>query len=333
MASHVGKKVATMASIWSGSVGFGLVQIPVSLHPAEDQHEFDMDLLDKRDLSPVGYKRVNKATDREVGWSDIVKGYEHSKGQYVILTPADFAAANVKATRQVDITAFVDFDEIDPRYIERPYYLVPQKAGTKAYVLLRETLRETGKAGIGKIVLRTRQHLAALVAHETALLLILLRFDDEVRDESKLSLPTETLSALGVTDKERSIARHLVEALAEPFTPKNYVNEYHSDLLRLIDKKVEAGEVNVVPEHPDKKPSTPRIKSIDLATLLTQSMAELSTLKHHTPANETADADTGAQSKKSTPQGARKPHKAKAAVKRTAHAARKTSTPRAKKSA
>lgn len=275
-----------MASIWSGTIGFGLVQIPVGLHPAEDQHDFDMTLLDKSDLSPVGYKRVNKTTDREVEWENIVKGYEHSKGEYVILTPSDFAQANVKATRQVDILAFVDMAEIDPRYIERPYYLVPQKAGTKAYALLRETLQDMGKAGIGKIVIRTRQHLAAVVPHEEALLLLLLRFSDELRDTSKLALPDTDSRKLGVTDKERAMAKHLVEALVEPFVPENYTDEYHQDLLKLVEQKVAAGEVNTLPQSPDKKPRAPRPKAIDLAALLAQSVDSLGDLKSQPPANE-----------------------------------------------
>lgn len=291
-----------MASIWSGTIGFGLVQIPVGLHAAEDQHDFDMTLLDKRDLSPVGYKRVNKTTEREVEWENIVKGYEHSKGEYVILTPADFARANIKATRQVDIVAFVDMAEIDPRYIERPYYLVPQKAGIKAYALLLETLRDMGKAGIGKIVIRTRQHLAAVVPHKEALLLLLLRFSDELRDTSKLTLPEADSRKLGVSDKERAMAKHLVEALVEPFVPENYTDEYHRDLLKLIEQKIAAGEVNTLPESPDQKPRVPRPKAIDLAALLAQSVDSLGDLQSQTPANEnvksTGRKDTSSKARK-----------------------------------
>jgi DNA end-binding protein Ku len=270
-------------SIWTGSIGFGLVQIPVSLHAAEEQHDLDMTLLDKSDLSPVGYKRFNKTTEREVAWDDIVKGYEHSKGEYVVLTPADFEAANVKATRQVDISAFVEFSEIDPRYIERPYYLAPLKGGAKAYGLLRETLKSTGKAGIGKIVIRTRQRLSAVVAHDEALLLVLLRFHDELRDTESLALPETSLTKLGVSEKEMKMARHLVEALVEPFEPEKYTDDYRHDIMQLIEQKVEAGEVNTLPETPTKKASTPRPKSIDLAALLARSVEGLGA---SSPANE-----------------------------------------------
>lgn len=270
-------------SIWTGSIGFGLVQIPVSLHAAEEQHELDMTLLDKSDLSPVGYKRFNKTTEKEVPWDDIVKGYEHAKGEYVILTPADFETANVKATKQVDITGFVEFSEIDPRYIDRPYYLSPGKTGVKAYALLRETLKSTGKAGIGKIVIRTRQHLAAVVPHEDVLLLVLLRFQDELRDTTTLTLPDADLSELGVSEKEVKMARHLVEALVEPFEPEKYTDDYRHDIMQLIEQKVAAGEVNTLPEGPQKKASTPRAKTIDLAALLAQSVEGLGAAK---PANE-----------------------------------------------
>lgn len=279
-------------SIWTGSIGFGLVQIPVSLHAAEEQHELDMTLLDKKDLSPVGYKRFNKTTEQEVEWGEIVKGYEHSKGEFVVLTPADFEAANVKATKHVDILAFVDFSEIDPRYIEKPYYLAPHKTGTKAYALLRETLRSTGKAGIGKIVIRTRQRLAAVIAHEEALVLMLMRFHDEVRDTANLSLPETDLGKLGVNEKELKMARHLVDALAEPFEPEKYVDEYRHDIMQLIERKVAAGEVNTLPEDAAKKTRTPRPKVIDLAALLAQSVEGLSVeglsdaLPSSKPANE-----------------------------------------------
>src|SRR5262245_7734565 len=180
-------------AIWTGSIGFGLVEIPVSLHAAEERDELDLTLLDRRDFSPVGYERINKKTGKEVPWEEIVKGYENEEGQYVVLTDADFAEANVEATHRVEILDFVDFSAIDPRYIDRPYFLAPNKAGRKAYALLRETLRRTGKAGIGKVVIRTRQHLAAVVAADKALLLILLRFADELRDTADLDLPERSL--------------------------------------------------------------------------------------------------------------------------------------------
>jgi DNA end-binding protein Ku len=293
-------------SIWTGSIGFGLVQIPVSLHAAEEQHELDMTLLDKTDLSPVGYKRFNKATNQEVDWADIVKGYEHAKNEFGVLTPADFQAANVKATKHVDILAFVDFTEIDPRYIEKPYYLSPHKTGVKAYALLRETLRATGKAGIGKIVIRTRQRLAAVMAQGDALVLMVLRFHDELRDTANLSLPETNLDELGVKEKEIQMARHLVEALAERFEPEKYTDEYRDDIMRLVERKVAAGEVNTLPDDTEKTTRTPRQKTIDLAALLTQSVQGLNAaLPTTTPANENSRV------KKAQPRSQKAGHKAK----------------------
>jgi DNA end-binding protein Ku len=261
-------------AIWTGTVGFGLVQIPVALHSAEDRNELDMTLLDRRDFSPVGYERVNKKTGKEVKWEDIVKGYEHSDGKFVVLTDEDFAEANVEATRQIDILDFVELSEIDPRYLERPYYLAPLKAGKKSYALLREALKKTGKAGIGKVVIRTKQHLAAVLAHEDALLLVLLRFADELRDPKGLELPGSNLKSLGITPKELSMAERLVEGMVGEFDPEKYGDDYRRDLMRLIQRKVKAGELNQVPEStPRKKRAPAPAAPVDLAELLAQSVA------------------------------------------------------------
>lgn len=261
-------------AIWTGTLGFGLVQIPVALHAAEDSQELSMTLLDRRDFSPVGYERVNKTTGKEVKWQDIVKGYEHAAGEYVVLTDQEFEEANVEATKQIDILDFVDFAEIDPRYIDRPYYLSPLRPGKKSYALLRETLRRTGKAGIGKVVIRTRQHLAAVVARGPALLLVLLRFSDELRDEKALELPDTNLKTLGISPKELSMAERLVEGMVDKFEPEKYEDEYRRDLMRLIQRKVKAGEINSVAAAAKKrrKPA-PGPKVVDLAELLAQSVA------------------------------------------------------------
>jgi DNA end-binding protein Ku len=261
-------------AIWTGTIGFGLVQIPVALHSAEDRAELDMTMLDKRNLSPVGYERVNKKTGKEVTWENIVKGYEHKDGKFVVLTEQDFAEANVQATRQIDILDFVSFADIDPRYVDRPYYLAPLKGGQKSYALLREVLRRTGKAGVGKVVIRTRQHLAAVVAHENALLLVLLRFADELRDDKGLDLPSANLKTLGITPKELSMAERLVEGMVSDFEPEKYEDDYRRDLMKLIQRKVKAGEVNTLPETTTKaRPkAAPAPKAVDLAELLAQSM-------------------------------------------------------------
>jgi DNA end-binding protein Ku len=263
----------TARAIWTGTVGFGLVQIPVSLHAAEDKDELDMTLLDKRNFAPVGYERVNKVTGKAVPWEQTVKGYEHAKGKYVVLSDADFKAANAEATRQVDILDFVEYSAIDPRFLVRPYYLAPQKAGRKAYALLRETLRRSDKAGIGKIVIRTRQHLAAVLPRDKALILVLLRFADELRDERELDLPETNLTKLGVTPKEVQMAEQLVHGMVADFEPKKYVDEYRRDLTRLIQRKVKAGEVNQVPDGGEPREPKPASNVVDLSSLLASSLS------------------------------------------------------------
>lgn len=261
-------------AIWTGSVGFGLVQIPVALHTAEDRAELQMTMLDKRNLAPVGYERINKKTGKTVAWEDIVKGYEHEDGQYVVLTERDFAEANVEASRQIDILDFVDFADIDPRYVERPYYLAPLKAGKKSYALLREVLQRTGKAGVGKVVLRSKQHLAAVLAHDDALVLVLLRFADELRDTKALELPSTNLKSMGITPKELAMAEKLVAGMVSEFRPEQYEDEYRRDLMRLIRRKVKAGELNTLPPTGSRKPKLPAAKQpIDLAALLAESVA------------------------------------------------------------
>ena len=186
-------------ALWKGAITFGLVNIPVELYPAEDRKSFKFSMLDKRDLSPVGYKRYSKKTDKEVEWANIVKGYEYEKDQYVVLSDEDFRRANVKATQTIDIQAFVAADEIPLEYFETPYYLAPGARGQKVYALLRETLRASKRIAIAEVVIRTTQHLAAVVVNGSALMLNTLRYQDELRDAKGLELPAEGLKAAGVT--------------------------------------------------------------------------------------------------------------------------------------
>ena len=260
-------------AIWSGSLGFGLVQIPVALHAAEEADELSLTLLDKRDFSPVGYERINKKTGKEVKGEDIVKGYESGPGKYVVLTEHDFSEANPKSTHQIDILDFVELSEIDPHYIDKPYVLVPEKYGKKSYALLREALRRSGKAGIAKLVLRTRQHLCAVIAHGKALSLLVLRFADELRGTSDLELPDESLKKLGITSKELDMAEKLVAGMVDKWEPEKYRDDYRKDLLALIHSRVKAGAVNSVPSEQHKPPRAKKsAKVVDLVALLSESM-------------------------------------------------------------
>src|SRR6478752_2365802 len=288
-------------AIWTGTVGFGLVQIPVALHTAEDSAELEMTMLDKRNFSPVGYERVNKKTGKAVTWENIVKGYDHGNGKFVVLTEQDFAEANVEATRQIDILDFVNFADIDPRYVDRPYYLAPLKTGKKSYALLREVLRRTGKAGVGKVVIRTRQHLTAVVARDDALLLVLLRFADELRPSKGLDLPSTNLKTLGITPKELSMAERLVEGMESEFDVDKYEDDYRRDLKRLIQRKVKAGELNTIPEAGKRAPKPKAAPAVvDLAELLAQSMG--SAKKTPRAANENQKRSRKSASRSHEPQ-------------------------------
>jgi len=260
-------------AIWSGSLGFGLVQIPVSLHGAEEPDELSLTLLDKRDFSPVGYERINKKTGKEVKWEDTVKGYESAPGKYVVLTDKDFAEANPKSTHQIDILDFVEMSEIDPHYIDKPYVVVPEKYGKKSYALLREVLKRSGKAGIAKLVLRTRQHLCAVIPHGKALSLLVLRFADELRATTGLELPDENLKKLGITSKELEMAEKLVSGMVDKWEPERYRDDYRKDLLALIHARAKAGDVNTVAKEGRKATRAPKTaKVVDLVALLAKSM-------------------------------------------------------------
>jgi len=261
-------------SIWKGSIAFGLVHIPVGLYSAVDSRSLSFTLLDKKNFSPVGYERVNKRTGRKVQWDDIVKGYEYDKGEYVVLTDADFEAANVEATQTIDIVAFVEAADIPALYYEAPYYLAPTKPGRKAYALLREVLERQGKVGVAKVVIRTRQHLAALTPCRDALALVLMRFSEELRAPKELDIPGHDLKALGVTRKEIEMAEALVSGMVDEWKPDRYRDEYRDDLLALIEERAKEGLLNTISE---QKPGKRRQKSpavVNLADLLKQSVLQ-----------------------------------------------------------
>jgi DNA end-binding protein Ku len=260
-------------AIWKGSIAFGLVQIPVELHVAEEAHEISFRQLDKHDLSPVGYDRVNKRTGKKVPWEDIVRGYEWDKGTYVVLSDDELKSANPKATHTIDIVAFVDAKDVDEVYFSTPYYLTPAKVSSKAYALLRETLHRTGRVGIAKIVIRTRQHLAALVPRDNALVLVTLRYAHELRDARDLALPKERIDKLGVTKAELDMANTLVEGMHQKWDPEQYKDDFRDDVMALVEKKVHAGEINTIEEIPAAhEPNAARANVVDLMEMLKKSV-------------------------------------------------------------
>jgi DNA end-binding protein Ku len=257
-------------SIWKGSISFGLVNIPVGLYSAEKSKELHFHLLDRRNLAPVHYQRVNAETGKEVPWEDTVRGFEFEPKRFVVLSDDDLKRANPESTQTIEIIDFVDLAEISPVQFEKPYYLAPERRGAKSYALLRETLRRTGKAGIAKVVVRTRQYLAAVVPYDDAIVLDLMRFQDELRDASELDLPA---GKQGLTEKELKMAERLVESMIDAWDPARYRDDYRVDLKALIDARVAAGELEA-----GKAKATPRRPSrgkvVDLMQLLKRSVDE-----------------------------------------------------------
>ncbi len=259
--------------LWKGDISFGLVNIPVELYPAQEHKEFEFSMLDKRDFSPVGYKRYSKKTNKEVKWADVVKGYEYEKDQYVVLTDEDFRRANVKASQTIDIQAFVPGVEIPVQYFDTPYFLAPTERAKKVYALLRETLHATGRVAIAQVVIHTTQHLAAVVPAGRALMLNTMRYPDQLRQPDRLDFPAEGLKAAGVTAKEIDLAKRLVVDMAEHWKPTEFRDTYHADLMRRINEKIKKGETKEITESDEDSSDKPRsAQVIDLAALLRQSL-------------------------------------------------------------
>lgn len=260
--------------LWKGAISFGLVNIPVVLYSAENRNSFDLTMLDRRTMKPVGFKRYNKETGKEVAWDDIVKGYEYEKERYVVLTDGDFRRANVEATQTVDIVAFVNAEEVAPTYFETPYYLAPDKRGEKGYVLLRETLKATDKMAIATVVIRTRQYLAALIPNGEGIVLNTLRYKNELKSAKSLELPSGSLRASGVSPHEIEMAKKLVDEMTDRWKPEKYRDTYHDDLMKLIDKRIKAGKTEVITEatagEKEARPSKGNV--IDLMALLKRSV-------------------------------------------------------------
>jgi DNA end-binding protein Ku len=252
--------------LWKGAIQFGLVHIPVSLFPGEQSEELSFTMLDRRDLQPVGYKRYNKTTGDEVPYEQIVKGYEWSDGEYVLLEKEDFQAAAPEKTQAVDIMGFVPRESLPAYFFESPYFLAPGKHGDKGYALLRETLVRTGKVGIATVVIRTREHLAALYAVDKWLVLNTLRYATELRDPSELKVP-EDLKDAKVNEKEIAMAERLVDDMDMKWDPVKYHDTYRDDILKLIEEKAH-GKKRAVP----KAPKAREAEVIDFAALLERSL-------------------------------------------------------------
>jgi DNA end-binding protein Ku len=221
-------------ALWKGSISFGLVNIPIELHTAVRDHRPRFRLLHATDKSPIKFQRVCAREGKPVAWEDLVKGYEYEKGRFVALTKEDFETAALRKSRTIDILDFVEADQIDDRFFETPYYLTPAKGGERAYALLREAIRQSGRIGIAKIILRESQHLAALEVIGDALVLTMMRFSDEIVDTNQLTFPDRS----EVRKPELEMAQTLVQNLAGDWSPHKYTDEYRENLMRVIHAKM-----------------------------------------------------------------------------------------------
>ncbi|MDY7548239.1 Ku protein [Glaciimonas sp. Gout2] len=267
---------ASKRVLWKGAISFGLVHIPIALHSATAEQGLNFDWLDKRSMDPVGYKRINKKTGKDVDKENIVKGFEYEDGQYVILSQEEIAAAYPKSTQTIEIESFVDAGDIPFLYLERPYYVSPINKGAKVYALLREVLIKTGKVGIAKVVIQTKQHLAVLMPCGPALVLDLLRWGTEVRNWDELDLPEEGIKASGISEKEMTMGEQLVRDMSAKWNPEDFTDSFKEQILQLVEDKVKAGQTETV-SHIDKEPgeSSASARIYDLTEMLQRSLSNM----------------------------------------------------------
>jgi len=260
--------------LWNGAISFSLIHIPVSLHTASRSSTVDLDLLDKRDFAPVGYQRYNKSTGKTVEWDDVVKGYEYEKGEYVVLTDEDFRRANVEASRTIDIQTFVARDAIAPYYFDTPYFLVPDKGGERVYALLREALEQSQKLAVATFVLRSRQHVAALMPVDKTIVLNTLRYAEEIQPHPDVAAAVAK-KANGASGRELDMALKLVDEMTEKWQPEQFKNTYRDDLMKRIEQKVKSGQTHTLTE-PEAELAEQREtgggKVVDLMSLLQRSL-------------------------------------------------------------
>lgn len=308
--------------LWKGAISFGLVHIPVALYSATTDHSIDFDWLDKRTMDPVGYKRVNKKTGKEIAKEQIVKGIAYEDGQYVVLTDAEIAAAYPRTTQTVEIETFVPADSIPFVYLERPYYVAPINRGAKVYALLRETLQRTGRVGVARVVIQTKQHLAVLVPSGPGLVLNLLRWGADIRSWKDLPLPAEGAKAAGLSERELKMAGELVEDMSSEWDPDEFKDSFKDEIMRLVDQKVAAGDTESVtqPEPSEEGGGSGGAKIIDLTELLQRSLRKGGKAAKGSDAEE--DDEAPARATKSKP-----------AAKSSAKAGRATKAPARKTAA
>ena len=282
--------------LWRGAVSFGLIYVPVELYAASKDGALNLHLLDSRDFSPVGYQRINKKSGKSVDWQHIVKGYEYKKNQYVALSDADFKHANVKATETIQIETFTDAADIPPMFFENPYYLAPAKGGQKVYALLKEALSSTKKVAVATFVLRGRQHLCVVAAMSEALMLMTLRFADEVLPPAAAArLPNAKTAAL--TSAEIDMARRLVQQMSGPWEPGAFKDTYREDLMRTIHDKIRKKQWHSPAVDEEELAPRPTAQVIDLMDALNKSLKAGGSRKRNS-ASPTRKAPAGAKTRR-----------------------------------
>lgn len=305
-------------AIWKGAINFGLVHIPVALYPASQETGIDFDWVDKRSMDPVGYRRINKRTGKEIEKENIVRGIKQANGEYVILSDDEIQAAYPKATQTIAIEAFVKAAEIPFYYLEKPYFLAPQGKGEKVYALLRETMDDLGVLGVARVVMHTKERLAILVPNGAALMLNTIRWASDLRSVEDIAVPPAGRSAAGLKDAELKMARQLVSDMTQAFNPVEYADQFSDAILALAESRVKAGKTEQVTSLEDDAEPAARSNVIDLTELLRKSLS---------------DRKGGESARSSATRGAapKSPARAtaKTAAKRTKTAARGTSARRA----
>ena len=261
---------ASTRTVWKGAISFGLVHIPVALYTATAESRPRFNLIDKASMSPVGNQQVSKTTGEAVQRDELVKGIEVEDGQYVVLTREEIRSALPRSTQTIEIEAFVEAADIPPTYFQKPYYVAPDRKGQKAYLLLRDTLRKTGKAGLARVVISTRQHLAALMPFKDGLALNLLRWADEIRDFPVSVMPDAGTAA--ATDRELKMAEQLVNDMAGAWSPDLFHDEFKEKLNELVQKKARAGDIATLQPLPGEEVATTSAEVIDLTELLKRSL-------------------------------------------------------------
>ena len=262
----------TARVVWKGAISFGLVHIPVALYTATTSSAVDFDWLDRRTMEPVGYKRINKKTGKEIAAADIVKGVEIEDGRYVVLSTDEIKAAFPKTTQTIEIESFIQASEIPFVYLERPYYLAPINRGEKVYALLREALLESGRVGVARVVISTRQHLAVLVPSGPALILNLLRWGGEIKSFEALKLPPAGAKAAGLKEGELKMARQLIEEMSAPWDADDFRDSFKEEIMRLVKQKAESGDLKSVEKVAAPGTAKAGAEIIDLTELLKRSL-------------------------------------------------------------